>query len=102
MSADKYVAVFCREERDRGDTAGPFIGAREAAMLVVVNIAYEEAIAACESLLTGHGKRKGGSDTADAARRGCIQAIRELRHKIPPMPPGSFGYYKRHGTGGAR
>lgn len=32
----------------------------------------------CEGLLTGHGKRLGGSDTADSARRVCIAAIRDL------------------------
>lgn len=41
--------------------------------------ALERAAQACESLLTRHGERKGGSNTGDAARRACAVAIRSLK-----------------------
>ena len=33
-------------------------------------------VAVCEAAITNHGKRIGGSDTADSARRNCIERIR--------------------------
>jgi hypothetical protein len=47
------------------------------------NAALEDAAIVCERSQSGHGKRKGGSNTGDAARRNCAILIRDL--KTPPL-----------------
>lgn len=43
------------------------------------NAAIESAARTCENSQSGHGKRKGGSDAGDSARRNCAILIRELK-----------------------
>lgn len=73
---DAANRTICRMAQDIGTLSQAVTSARVRAL--------HEAIAACAGLLTNHGSRKGGSNTGDAARKGCIQAIEALILASPP------------------
>ncbi len=77
-SEEKAFFSGFRSGLDQGMTKGRLEEEKKRTELISQAILEEREACAkmCESLLTNHGSRKGGSNTGDAARRVCAAAIR--------------------------